>query len=1242
MSLSAPIGRAWDEASGAASDDAVRKFETAWRSSRVNRRPDPLAFAGGGNEGVRLALLRADLTYRWEAGERAGAGRYRGLNLSDDAMVALAYEEYCLREDGGETPDPNAFYERFPEVAPALRRVLEIHDLVGSGGVASTASLGLSPCVARVPFPEAGQTIAGFSLVEELGRGGFARVFLAKERQLGDRLVALKVARSGSREPQTLARLQHTHIVPVHSYRIDPATGLHLLCMPYFGRVTLARLLADKAVADAETGAELAAALDRLDDDSATGSSPRPAGRMALASRSYPRAIAWWGARLAEALQHAHDRGVLHRDVKPSNVLLTADGMPMLLDFNLAHEPVDVSDDEASPAALGGTVAYMSPEHLEALAEGRTDGVDARSDIYALGVVLFEAMGVRPFGPPPTSRSMHETLLRTAEDRRSRVPRLALAFPEAPPALDSVVARCLHPDPDQRYASAGDLAEDLQAVADDLPLVHAREPVAVRLWAKVRRHRRAMIATSALLIAVGVSALSLDHARMVDQNVRDRFHNQIAAAEGSEKDKKFGQAARQFEAAAGYVEGSRDLKHLWDKARLKARTADLAARTQTLAEDFFDDARLLRLALLDVDGDRPEKAKPLSEVLAPFFVFSSHDWTDGDLDALSLDARARLVREVHELLFLAALHAAIRKTPDHDRIALALCDKASDIRAACLASRPPRLDDASTLPEGPWRALGDRVKARLDGRALPIPSPPPPEALDSPWESYQWGRLLQLDGRGWGLSWLNRAAWPEGGPFWLKFDVAYRNDRLGHHDTALELYSAALQIEPTHLRALVNRARLYREKGELPHALENLSRVLKADDHLDEARLERGLIYQSLGRMTEARKDYDTLLEDGHSPDYGRAARLNRAKLDADAGRLDLARSAYNTLIATWSDDFSARLGRAMLALRSGDAASAETDLNVILAKAPQDVDALALRALCLLAQRRLDAAERDAEEAARLDPSPRNDRLHQRTILAMGRYDALRIEDPDEVRLLPSGGPSLAAALRSAVSALGRGEPTQASRSTRASILAALGEPAEAEAEATRAVESEPNSPRARLVRARVRRDRGDRPGAMSDVAAGLAFEPDDPRLVGLRGLLLIESRDPSAALVELNRATLRGGGPALDYPRALARSLVGKPREALADWNLLLGRDGDDPSAYLGRARSLLALGFWDRAMADLERAADASGERPSVLVAVLMTYARCLPARSDHVGRVLALARRAVAGVRPRPGSTIDVGS
>ncbi len=273
MSVSASR-RTWEEASSPAAVRLARDYEQAWRDSKPSdRRPDPQAFldaagASAGGPGARLALLRADLSLRWEAGDKAGARWYldRHTDLSEDTIVALVYEEFCLLEDDDQRPDPASFLARFPEVAPALRRVLDIHGLVGSGSSMGGSLIGGNGSGEHAcEFPEAGQTIAGFSLVEELGRGAFARVFLARERDLADRPVALKVTRRGSREPQTLARLQHTHIVPVHSHRIDKATGLHLLCMPYFGRTTLAQVLADAHKRGTRSGAGLVESLDRLE-----------------------------------------------------------------------------------------------------------------------------------------------------------------------------------------------------------------------------------------------------------------------------------------------------------------------------------------------------------------------------------------------------------------------------------------------------------------------------------------------------------------------------------------------------------------------------------------------------------------------------------------------------------------------------------------------------------------------------------------------------------------------------------------------------------------------------------------------------------------------------------------------------------------------------------------------------------------------------------------------------------------
>ncbi len=125
---------------------------------------------------------------------------------------------------------------------------------------------------------------------------------------------------------------------------------------------------------------------------------------------------------------------MLHRDIKPSNVLVTSDGMPMLLDFNLAREPVLEDGTAADSATLGGTIDYMAPEHLKALAEPSSDAVDGRADIYGLGVVLYEAVtGQRPFASPRRGSSVVEALLRAVDDRLRPLPPLRDRHPEIPP-----------------------------------------------------------------------------------------------------------------------------------------------------------------------------------------------------------------------------------------------------------------------------------------------------------------------------------------------------------------------------------------------------------------------------------------------------------------------------------------------------------------------------------------------------------------------------------------------------------------------------------------------------------------------------------------------------------------------------------------------------------------------------------------------------------------------------------------
>ncbi|MFO0909332.1 MAG: protein kinase [Isosphaeraceae bacterium] len=353
--------------------------------------------------------------------------------------------------------------------------------------------------------PRVGDILGGYRLVGELGRGAFARVFLAEQANLANRRVALKVSQAEGDEPLLLARLQHTHIVPIHSVEDDPLTGLRLLCMPYLGGANLAQVLeaAGGRTAPAAHRRSLVDALDEVSlrmharpgrNVSASGYSgnPRPplASRSAPAlsagsARSLPRrpelaesgigsarpsgsnpygssargsiarlqalwarlrwrtastpeapslderdfdqparqflrqansvqAAVWIIARLAEGLEHAHSRGLLHRDLKPSNILIAADGTPMLLDFNLSTLSGPCDPDEGEKAMLGGTLPYMAPEHLDAFhpeIKGPVEAVNERSDIYALGLILFEMIaGEHPFPEPPPGTPLLEVI----------------------------------------------------------------------------------------------------------------------------------------------------------------------------------------------------------------------------------------------------------------------------------------------------------------------------------------------------------------------------------------------------------------------------------------------------------------------------------------------------------------------------------------------------------------------------------------------------------------------------------------------------------------------------------------------------------------------------------------------------------------------------------------------------------------------------------------------------------------
>jgi len=487
-----------------------------------------------------------ELTAAWERGERPQLETYlERLSPADrEGAVALIYRHFCLVEAAGGNPDSDVYQERFPRYQDALKRLLHLHAECPS----SLLDRWVDANSDQVEMPAVGDSIGPYSLRRELGRGSFARVYLANQTDLEDRLVVVKVSTRATREPWLLARVRHAHIVEIFSHATVDDGAFQLICMPFWGGATLAAVLGTRwdTRNRPALGRELLADLDSVAAPEYPVDNPSRPAREIISRMTYGQAVAWIVARLAEALDHAFRRGVAHGDVKPSNILLSADGNPMLLDFNLARDWAAAGID-ANLADPGGTLAYMAPERLRDLApsnrstngaglgclvaephSGSPDRVSSEEtrgsnsadprphlgDIYSLGMVLIEALNGRlpeqvaiPGGRASSRRfaSLKSAAL-TCAVARSGSPvnwiRKSLASAGYPSSsgLHSILQRCLDPDPLKRYRRGWDLAQDLDRWRTDKPLAFAPEPLwsqALPRW--VRRRRRLLAACGATL-----------------------------------------------------------------------------------------------------------------------------------------------------------------------------------------------------------------------------------------------------------------------------------------------------------------------------------------------------------------------------------------------------------------------------------------------------------------------------------------------------------------------------------------------------------------------------------------------------------------------------------------------------------------------------------------------------------------------------------------------------------------------
>ncbi|MFD4365887.1 serine/threonine-protein kinase [Rhodococcus sp. NPDC058521] len=416
-----------------------------------------------------VELIKVDLDYRWlhtrQPKRIADYCREFPELLTEPLPAELVYEEYKVRRESGAAVEPDDYLAEFPQQASRFEALVDEDRRISDGALADVATAGLG----------AGQSLDDFDLVAELGRGAFARVFLARQRSM-QRWVALKVSRNVGIEPQTLAQLDHPYIVRVFDQRTLDDRHLQVLFMEYVPGGTLldvVRNVRDTASQN-RSGRLLLDTIDQALAANAVMVAGDTSQQDEIAALPWPETVAWIGLRLAEALQYASDHGVLHRDIKPANVLLAIDGTPKLADFNVSSS--DTVRAGGGARFIGGSMAYMSPEQLEVVDtdSSRTPGdLDTRSDIFALGVMLWELLtGSRPFVEPATtdgSPPSPAALLAT----RSRGIDPAHTLPGCPAALRRILVKSLEPRRDHRWSSGRKLARQFALCLDP----HARELV---------------------------------------------------------------------------------------------------------------------------------------------------------------------------------------------------------------------------------------------------------------------------------------------------------------------------------------------------------------------------------------------------------------------------------------------------------------------------------------------------------------------------------------------------------------------------------------------------------------------------------------------------------------------------------------------------------------------------------------------------------------------------------------------
>jgi serine/threonine protein kinase/Flp pilus assembly protein TadD len=801
-------------------------------------------------------------------------------------------DEFLERLGRGERPDVEEYARRSPQLAAVLRQMLP-----------ALRAIHLSPADHSRPAGRAGAEVepegplGDFRIVREVGRGGMGVVYEAVQISLG-RSVALKVlpfaaaldAKQLQRfknEAQAAAHLHHQHIVPV--YAVGSERGVHYYAMQFIDGQSLAAVI--QGLRRPVPAAAGAPGSGRGPPAPAAETYRRPAAAVSTAAATrdptFCRTAAGLGLQAAEALEHAHGLGVVHRDVKPANLLVDARGNLWVTDFGLAQ--VQSNARLTLTGDLVGTLRYMSPE--QALA--RAVGVDHRTDVYSLGATLYELLTLAPAFP---GRDRQELLRQIAFDEPRPLRRVNRAVPAE---LETVVLKAMAKDPAGRYATARELADDLRRFLEDKP-VRARRPSWLEQARRWARRRRAAVWSAAAALVVTLVVL----AGSVGWVVRDRAARQA-------------QAAADLRAALEEAQRSQG-EGKWPQAQAAAKRAEALLR--------------------DCEAE-PALAGRVRDLVRELDEQEADDRLVAELEAVRLRQAAVVVKEDRFALdeALPEYRQAFKDyglraeaTPPEEAAAL-LRRRPPPVRGAALAAldhwlilaRYQKAPEAGWLERvlsaadpDPWRQgvraareRGDRQALEQLAREVDV-SAQPPEAL------FVLERgLRQRGATEAAAALLRRAREAFPGDFWINHDLglALQECQPPQYDEAIRFLTAAVALRPGSAKVRLNLGGALWRKGRLDEAVATFRQAVELEPGCAEAHGKLGDALASEGRLDEAVAAFRKAVQ--LRPYYAEAySDLGNALWRK--GQLDEAVAAYRKAVErkpNWAEAHT-RLGAALVA----------------------------------------------------------------------------------------------------------------------------------------------------------------------------------------------------------------------------------------------------------------------------------------------------------------------------------------